>query len=159
MKAMPATPRSFEVHVGDAALADRIARAAEGALRTARIAVDEAAAATRALPVVRLRTRRRFEALGAARIAGAIVVMRVTEKSARRLPALVDDVRAAGAAGVQIVWDGESPPRELVEEHVFAALEKARATPKGPPVVLAKSEEPARALRVLISGKRKEPLG
>lgn len=144
------------VNVADEALARRIERATTEALRAARVATEAAAATTNELPVIRLRTRRRFEALGAARLAGAIVVMRVTEQSARRLPALVDDVRAAGAAGVQIVWDGESPPRERVEQHVFAVLEKARATPKSPPVILARSEEPTRALRALVAGKRKE---
>jgi len=149
---------AIQVCIADRGLARRVEAATRAALARATADIDARAARTADVPVVRLRTRKRFEALGPSALTGAIAVMRVTEKSASRLPALVDDVRAAGALGVQIVWDGESPPRDRVERHVFTILERARATPKAPPVVLSRSTEPARALRVLVS-QRKEPNG
>ena len=148
---------AVEIRIANGALARRVERAVDDALAKATSAVDEQAARTESVPIVHLRTRRRFEALGPAALAGAIAVMRVTEKGARRLPSLVDDVRDAGALGVQIVWDGESPSRDRVEAHVFTILERARATPKAPPVVLSRTSVPARALRVLVS-QRKELL-
>lgn len=105
--------------------------------------------------VVRLRTRKRLARLGADGVRGAIVVVRVTGTSARRLPSLVEDVRAAGALGVQLVWDGITPARGHVEPHVFAVLEQARSTPAGPPVVLARDEEVAFALRLLVEQRAK----
>lgn len=148
---------SIEVRIANRALARRVEAATRAALARATTTIDEQVARTASVPVVQLRTRKRFEALGPSALAGAIAVMRVTEKSARRLPALVDDVRAAGALGVQIVWDGESPPRDRVERHVFTILERARATPKAPPVVLSRSTEPPRALRVLVAQRKEHP--
>ena len=137
------------VSIGDRALAEATARAVTTALR--------AATAAYALPkarVLRLRTRRRFERVGPAAVNGAFVVVQVTETNARRLPALVEDLRAAGALGVQLWWDERSRTRDLVERHVFAVLERARATPAGPPVVLSEHREPALALRILAEEHR-----
>jgi len=127
-----------------AAVTERIAAAlvaATGAL--ARTAPDAAR-------VIALRSRkalaRRIEA-----VAGAIAIVPVTERNARHLLELVDAIRAAGALAVQLVWDGEAPPRERVERPVFAVLERARATPLGPPVVLAADARPAAALRFLVA--------
>ncbi|MBS2020020.1 MAG: hypothetical protein JST00_44575 [Deltaproteobacteria bacterium] len=138
------------------ALARAIERAARERLVAAIAQNDALAARADDVPIVALRTRKRLAALGPTGLEGAIAVMRVTAKGARRLPALVESVRANGVAGVQIVWDGATPPREEVEPYVFAILERARATPKDPPVVLARTEEPARALRILVS-RRREP--
>jgi hypothetical protein len=107
--------------------------------------------------VVRLRSRRSI-ARDPARLAGAIAVVPVTARNARHLVALVDAARAAGAVGVQLAWDGGTPPRADAERHVFAALERARATPGEPPVVLAAGEAPVSALHVLIAHRhRPEP--
>ena len=160
------------VHIEDRALAKRVERTIADALGRARQTTAAALAGTSDLPVVHLRTQRRLEALGPPAIAGALVVVRVTEKGARRLLGLVTALRTIGAAGVELVWDGETPPRERVEAHVFAVLEAARATPKGPPVVLslgkpstsatlaAQASRVSSALRVLVAkrlvAKRKE---
>ncbi len=140
---------SVLVRVRDPRLAARIDAATELALGVARADADARAATTAGVPVVRLRTRRRLAALGPEAIRDAIVVVEPTERT-HRLAALVDDVRAAGAAGVQIVWNG-ALAKERIEPQVFAALERARATPKDPPVVLASRAVPTRALRVLIA--------
>lgn len=108
-------------------------------------------------PVVRLRTRRRLLALGASGIAGRIAIVRVTAESARGLPRLVAAIREAGAAGVQLVWDGSAPARPLVERFLFRALEDARAAPAGPPVVLSTSTEPAFSLLVLVTSRERGP--
>jgi len=143
-----------EVNVRDPGLARRLVRVIAAARRAAQAAARAAVVGTRGLPVVRLRTRPRLEALGRDAVAGAIVVARVTERGARHLPALVAALRDLGVAGVQLVWDGEDPPRERVEGHVFAVLEAARATPKGPPVVVARAREPVFALRASIAKRR-----
>jgi hypothetical protein len=135
------------VSVAEPALAATIAQAISSALCGAIASYD----ASRDVRVVRLRTRKRLAGLGPERIAGAIVVVRVTETNARHLLELVEAVRGAGAAGVQLVWDGLTPARPCVERYVFAALERARATPSGPPVVVAKQAEPAFALTLLIA--------
>lgn len=143
-----AAPLEAEITV---AVADRDLSAAmtEAIARALR---DVTAACSAPAPrVVRLRTRKRFARLGAERIAGAIVVVAVTASNARRLLELVEAVRGAGASGVQLVWDGTTPARDDVERHVFAVLERARATPAGPPVVLAKDSEPAFSLRALVT--------
>lgn len=132
------------VSIADRALAKATAHAVSTALR----AVMEAYALP-APRVVRLRTRKRFARLGCEAVAGALVVVRVTETNARRLPSLVEAVRAAGPLGVQLQWDGRSPARDRVERHVFAVLERARATPAGPPVVLSEDADPALSLRIL----------
>jgi hypothetical protein len=86
---------------------------------------------------------------------GRIVILQVTETNARHLPELVEAARGAGALGVQLVWNGIAPTRERVERHVFAVLERARATPGGCPVVLARESEPALALRILTEQRTK----
>jgi len=140
------------VAVADPGLSAAMAEAIASALRRAVDAVPPLD-----VPVVRLRTRKRLARLGAGGVVGAIVVVRVTGRSARRLPELVEAVRDAGALGVQLVWDGREPAREEVERHVFAVLEAARATPAGPPVVLAASEEPSFSLRVLVGRAGRRP--
>lgn len=100
---------------------------------------------------VRLRTNRRLEQLGAERIEDAYVVVEIRASNAPRIPKLVAAIRALRPAGVQLVWDGVTPPRDDVERHVFAALEEARATPGGAPVVVAASHEVCFALRILAA--------
>lgn len=142
------------VSIRDPRLARDLAAAVETAVNDARAVL--AAALPGDLPVVHLRTRKRLEALGAQGVAGAVVVMRVTERGAARLPDLVEAVRAGGPLGVQLVWDGEQPERTRVERHVFAVLERARATPAGPPVVLARTAVPVEALRNLIANRHRK---
>lgn len=143
---------AISIAIADARLSRAMTRAIGSAVRGA-----SASLASGELPVVRLRTRRRLESLGDGALAGVIAVVRVTERNARRLPDLVDAIRAARPLGVQLVWDGRSPERARVERHVFAVLERARATPSGPPVVLARGEEPVEALRILVAnGQRKD---
>ena len=132
--------------VADPALATAMASAIAAALRG--FALEPVAPRT-----VLLRSRRRIPEL---ELAGAIAIVGVTPRNARHLVELVDGVRAAGAIGVQLVWDGADPPRAAVEHHVFAALERARATPGEPPVVLATSDQPAPALCFLVA-HRSEP--
>jgi hypothetical protein len=106
---------------------------------------------------VQLRSRKSLARLGEAR-AGAeqtIVIVPVTERNARHLLELVDGIRAAGASGVQLVWDGTLPDRARVERHIFAVLERARATPNEPPVVLATSDRPVAALKLLVAHRSK----
>lgn len=102
------------------------------------------------VPTVRVRSRK-VVAREAGRLGGAIAIVPVTARNARHLVALVDGVRAAGALGVQLVWDGADPPRAAIEHRVFAALEHARATPGEPPVVLAPTDQPVAALGFLIA--------
>jgi hypothetical protein len=118
-----------------------------------RIAVAVRAAAALSpepLPVVQLRSRKALAAL-APQLAGALAIVPITPRNARHLPELVDGIRAAGAAAVQLVWDGATPARARVERHLFAALERARATPAGPPVIVAQTAQPAAALPLLIA--------
>ena len=116
------------------------------------LARDAAPASEPELPVPTVRVRSRNGlARDAGRLGGAIAVVPVTARNARHLVALVDGSRAAGAIGVQLVWDGAEPARTAVEHHVFAALERARATPGEPPVVLAASDRPVAALRFLVA--------
>lgn len=142
------------VSIADRALAEATARALSSALRAATESYVPSAPR-----VVRLRTRKRFVRLGAEAVAGALVVVRVTETNARRLPSLVEAVRAAGPLGVQLQWDGKSPTRDRVERHVFAVLERARATPAGPPVVLSEDAEPALSLRILAEHRARSSGG
>lgn len=102
--------------------------------------------------VVRLRTRSRL-ASKVDRLAGAFVVVRVTAANARHLVAMVDAIRQANAAGVQLVWDGESPGRARAQRHVFAVLEHVRATPNAAPVVLAPTDELALSLRLIADAR------
>jgi hypothetical protein len=142
------------VAIGDGRLSRDVVAAVTSALEAARSSLASAIAP--ALPVVRLRTRRRLEALGPEALVGAVAILAVTERGARRLPDLVEAVRAARPLGVQLVWDGEVPRREVVERHVFSVLERARQTPGGPPVVLARTAEPAEALRILIANRQRK---
>jgi len=134
------------VSIADPALASMTASEVSKALRVAMTSLE-------APPprVVRLRTRKRLARLGAEGVAGAIVVVRVTDANSRRLPELVDFARSAGALGVQLQWDGITPARSTVERHVFAVLERARSTRAGPPVVLSEDAEPALSLRMLLA--------
>jgi hypothetical protein len=102
----------------------------------------------RATPVVRARSRKAVERLGVAAM-GALALVPVTLRNRGRLPAIVEMLRRGGVAGVQLVWDGEDPPRSAVEARVFSVLEAARASPRLPPVVLSSVDEPVEALRIL----------
>ena len=136
------------VSAHDAKLAAALTGALENALRTT---ADSLSAPTFA--IVRLRTLRRLEALGPSALASAIAVVKVTERNARRLPKLVDTLRKANALGVQLVWDGETPSRILVEQHVFRVLETARAIPNQMPVVVAPTDVPTFTLRTMVAGR------
>jgi hypothetical protein len=142
----------IRVSIADPRVAAVVTEAIERALASAR-----AEARPVVPPIVRLRTQRRLERLGAERIEGKLAIVRVTATNARRLPDLVDRIRALRAAGVQLVWDpSPDDDRAPLERYVFTVLEKARATPAGPPVVLARTCEPDAALSILI-GHRREP--
>jgi hypothetical protein len=136
------------VRVRGARLRRTMARAIAEALRAA----AERCPAP-ALRVVRVRTRRHATLLGD-RLAGAVAIVVVSERGRRHLPALVDTIRAAGALGVQLVWDGRDPERSKIERYLFDVLERARAMPSGPPVVLAKSTTVVETLRVLVGASR-----
>jgi hypothetical protein len=146
--------RSIEVSVADQALARALRRAIDEAVRraVASLSLDGAGEEKTRPPVVRLRTEKRLAALRA-EVRGAIVVVGVTRANARRLPRLIDAIRAGGAAGVQLVWDGRDPERPFVEGGVFEVLERARRTPDGPPVVLAACATPVEALRILVASR------
>jgi hypothetical protein len=132
---------TIQIGVADPALATTIASAVTGALAT--LEIPELAC-----PLVHLRSRKRLAALVLdGSLAGAIAIVGVTPRNARHLVTLIDGLRAAGAAGIQLVWDGDARD----ERHVFAALERARATPAAAPVVVATGSEPAPALRLLIA--------
>ena len=100
-----------------------------------------------ALRTVRVRSRKAV-ARRSGPLPGAIAIVPVTARNATHLIAIVDGSRAAGALGVQLVWDGAD--RARLERRVFAVLEHARATPGNPPVVLSASERPSAALAILI---------
>ncbi len=136
------------VSVRDAALARRLA---DGMVLALRAAVAEP---PRETAVVRVRSRKALERLGT-QVCGAIAVVPVTTRNLRRVGEIVDALRTAGAAGVQLVWDGREPPREAAEREVFAILERARATPAQAPVMLARGDEPVEALRILVDRRRR----
>lgn len=142
---------AITVSIADA----RLARTMTQAIATAVRAAGDVPV-TAAPPLVRLRTRKRLALLAPETLAGAIAVVQVTHRNARRLVEIVDGLRAGRALAVQMVWDGQNPPRSHVERHVFAVLERARSTPSGPPVVLAKSDEPAEALRIDLANRLKK---
>jgi len=81
-----------------------------------------------------------------------VAIVRVARDNARTLVARVDELRAAGAVAIQLVWDGRD--RGRIERHVFAALERGRANPAAAPVVLADTGEPVAALRILVANRR-----
>jgi hypothetical protein len=140
-----------KVAIADARLATIVENAIERAIEATRVAVPPFVP-----PIVRLRTQRRLDRLGGERIAGKLVIVRVTTTNARRLPDLVERIRALSPAGVELVWDPPPDERSRSERYIFAVLEKARATPAGPPVVVARSCEPDIALSILM-GHRREP--
>jgi len=144
------------VAVADPELARALTEAIAAALTDTTAELAAATEAIAAAPVVRLRARKRL-ARDPGRVAGAIAIVPVTARNARHLVALIDGLRAAGALGIQLVWDGAAPPRAEVERHVFAALERARETPGQPPVVLAVCDSPVPALRVLIAARARSP--
>jgi len=135
------------ISVRDKALATRLAGAMTRAVRAV------VSTELREMAVVRVRSRKSLERLGT-RVGGVIAVVPLTARNLRRAGDLVEALRAAGAAGIQLVWDGREPSREAAEARVFAILERARATPGQAPVVLARGEEPAEALRILIAHRR-----
>lgn len=132
---------AIEVAIADPALAGRVASAIE-------IAVAAISVPPLAHPIVHLRSRRRLAERGA-ELTGAIAIVRVTRNNARHLVELIDGLRAAGAAGIQLVWDTTADPG--AERHVFAALERARAAPAAAPVVVATTLDPVPVLRLLIA--------
>ena len=136
-----------EVSATDGTLCDAVAAAIGAALRAAG-PVPEPSART-----VRVRTRKAARALGPEGLRGAIALVLVTEGNARRIPDIVEAVRAADPLGVQIVWDGTTPARAIAEPSIVAALERARAT-LGPPVVLAPNEDVAFVFRFLAEPGR-----
>ena len=79
-------------------------------------------------------------------------IVHVTRDTARTLVDQVDALRAAGATAIQLVWDGRD--RARVERHVFAALERGRSNPSAAPVVLASTDRPVAALRMLVAHRR-----
>jgi hypothetical protein len=134
--------------IRDAALATKITTSISEALD--QIATPQPAR------VVKLRTHKRLRDLrerDATAFVDAIAVIRVTASNARRLPALVEKIRSMNPRGVQLVWDGEDPPRDAIEENIFAILEHARATPTDPPVILHTNDVPALALCFLVSSR------
>lgn len=145
---------AISVAIRDPDLARAVATAITSAVAAATASLS--LAHVRELPVVRLRTHRRLAALDREAFDGAVAIVRVTEGNARRLPELVEAIRAQAPLGVQLVWDGHAPARARVERYVFAVLERARATPGGPPVVLSTSTTPVAALRILIANRRRK---
>lgn len=138
---------TITIRVRDRAMADALERGIRAAL----------AALTRAREpaprTVRFRTRRRLEALeGAGEFEGAVALLPVTRANGRRLAEYAARATDAGALGVQLVWDGVDPPREAVEKHVFAALERARE--KRAPIFLARGEELCRPLTIIPEERR-----
>lgn len=136
------------IAIADKRLAEAVRQAIANAVRMATPLVTESPR------VVRLRTMRKLSLLGPEAIRDAIVVVRLHSSGTRRLPKLVEAIRAMNPAGIQIVWDGFEPSRREAERYVFATLEHARATPSGPPVVLSKDRAPEFALRILIAQRR-----
>lgn len=139
----------IEFSLRDPQQAQSLKRALHGALKEAVPAPLEHP------PVLRVPSKEAIERLGAA-LVGTIAVVRVTQRNRRHLLGRVEALREAGVAGIQLVWDGQTPPRESVEPWVFAVLEKARATPQGAPVVLAPSEAVVAALLILIDAQRRK---
>ena len=145
------------VSIAEVQLARKMKRAIAVAMDAAIASASQYAALAGEFRVVRLRARKTLVRLteeGA--LAGALVIVRVDERNARHLAVIVEGARAAGAMAVQMVWDGEAPPRSRVERHIFTVLERARATPSGPPVILAKSDAPPFALRILVASRHRK---
>jgi hypothetical protein len=140
---------SVGVAVADPMLAQALTAAIAQAVRDAAPTTEP----PECVRTVQVRSRKGL-ARDVGRLGGAIAIVPVTARNARHLVALVDGARAAGAIGVQLVWDGADPPRAAVEHHVFAALERARATPSEPPVVLATSDQLVPALCFLVAHRQ-----
>jgi hypothetical protein len=138
---------TIRLSVGDKRLARSVSRAVTRILRAA------VAAPVPPFPIVRVPSRRAVERR-AERLEGAVAIVPVTPRNLQRLAEIVTSVRGAGVLGVQLAWDGRDPSRDRAEAKLFAILEDARATPAGPPVVLARGEEPVEALRILIAHRR-----
>lgn len=133
---------TIRIAVGDPALAEAITAAIREASPAPPVAVER--------PCVRLRSRKRAATL-TGQLVDAIAIVPVTARNARHLVGLIDQLRASRVAGIQLVWDGATPPRPQIEHHVFAALERARAAPTAAPVVLCDREALAPVLRYLVS--------
>lgn len=128
------------VSVKDASLARQLMDAMAGAIPPA---------VPHEHPVVRVVSRKALARL-ASRLQGVIAVVPLRASRLRHAGELVEALRAAGVAGVQMAWDAPEPPRGAAEARVFAILEQARATPGRPPVVLARGEAVVEALRILV---------
>jgi hypothetical protein len=139
---------AITVAIADAELATRVRDAAARAVAraTAELVLDREPRA------VRFRSRARLAAVRD-ELPGALALIGVTPRNARRLRELVDGARAAACAGVQLVWDGAD--RMRIEGPVFEVLEHARATPDQAPVVLAASAHPAAALLQLMAHRER----
>jgi hypothetical protein len=133
-----AVDASIQIGIADPVLAGAIA-----ASLTAALAAIEVPPLSQ--PTVLLRSRKRI-AERLVELSGAIAIVGVTPRNARHLVAITDQLRAAGVAGIQLVWDGASH-----ERHVFAALEHARSLVVSAPLVVAATIEPAPALRLLVA--------
>jgi hypothetical protein len=142
-------PDRAEVRIAarSAVLSRRLGSAVKAALHA------QAAIEAPSPPVVRVPSRRALSRLGA-EVVGAIAVVPVRARNLRFAAEIVDGLREAGAAGVQLWWDGEDPPQERAEGRIFAILERARSTPSKAPVVLSRSAAPAESLRILIGARR-----
>ncbi len=137
-----ASPRAIvRIRVADADLAARL----EGALAE-RLQASLSAPAIAKTRTVRIRSRAGLIRRASA-VPGAVVLVPVTRRNAAALPGLVAAIGAAGAAGIQLIWDGRRPPREVAEAPVFEVLEERRGRPEGAPVLLASVREPVEALR------------
>ncbi|WP_394836935.1 hypothetical protein LVJ94_08510 [Pendulispora rubella] len=143
------------VNVADPELARAMTQAIADAIRAALPSELPAPAP----PVVRFRTRKKLARLLTApeALAGALAVVRVTSANARHLEAWVTEVRRAGVAGVQLVWNGRDPAPERVASRIFRVLEMARATLREAPVMLSARAVPAQALLLSISMKGTSP--
>jgi hypothetical protein len=144
--AAPGASRDPVAQIGVSVRDEALARRLVDAMATA---LEAQARPPRVIDVVRVRSRKGLERLGAS-VAGTIAVVPLTARNLRRAGEIVEALRALGALGVQLVWDGREPPKEVAEARVFAILEQARATPARAPVVLSRGEEPVEALRILV---------
>ena len=136
------------VSIRDPRLAQRVAKGIEGAVAEARARCEAELPPPR---VVRFRTQRRLDGLEGEALLDAFVVIEVTPNNLRKLASFVDRARAAGALGIQLTWDGKTPPRERAERYVFAVLERSRRAPDGSPCILTTERELSQGLRITAS--------
>jgi len=156
MSAVKALPAGVVVSIADARLARAMKRAIADAMKASIAAAEQHSARAGDLPVVRLRARKTLARLGSAQpsaLDGALAIVTVSERNARHLPELVEGIRAAGVLAVQMVWNGREPEATRIDRYLFDVLERARATPSGPPVVLTKNDQLPPALRILIASR------